>query len=178
MVRTRSGLPYATERGCCPVCPISLSVCNIGVFWPNGWMDQDATWYESRPRPNPRPWPHCVRWGPSSPHRKGHSNLPLFGPWPNGWMDQDTTWYGGRPQPRRHCVRWGPSSPPTERGTAAPSRLVDTWVAHLSNAYLLLVFIVVHLFGVVTDWAQGDTLALLDSHSAMLPFSLCYPLPD
>ena len=45
----------------------------------------------------------------------------------------------------------GDPAPPTERGTAAPSRLVDTWVAHLSNAYLLLVFIVVHLFGVVTD---------------------------
>jgi len=24
-----------------PVCP----VCNVGVLWPNGWMDQDATWY-------------------------------------------------------------------------------------------------------------------------------------
>ena len=33
----------------------------------NGWMDQDATWYGGRPRP----WPHCVRWGPSSPS-KGH----------------------------------------------------------------------------------------------------------
>ena len=25
------------------VCPISLSVCDVGVLWPNGWMDQDAT---------------------------------------------------------------------------------------------------------------------------------------
>ena len=24
---------------CCPV----LSVCNVGVLWPNGWMDQDET---------------------------------------------------------------------------------------------------------------------------------------
>jgi len=32
----------------------------------NGWMDQDATWYGDRPRP----MPHCVRWGPSSPPRK------------------------------------------------------------------------------------------------------------
>jgi len=30
-------------------------VCDVGVLWPNGWMDQDATWYEGRPRP----WPHC-----------------------------------------------------------------------------------------------------------------------
>ena len=41
------------------------------VLWPNGWMDQDATWYGGRPRP----WPHCVKWGPSPPP-KGHS--PLF----------------------------------------------------------------------------------------------------
>jgi len=27
----------------CPVCPV-LSVCNVGVLWPNGWMDQDETW--------------------------------------------------------------------------------------------------------------------------------------
>jgi len=47
-----------------------------------------------------------------------------------------------------------------------------------ATAELLLVFIVVHLFGVVTDLAQGDTLALLDSHTAMVPFSLCSPLPD
>ena len=28
----------------CPVCPV-LSVRDVGVVWPNGWMDQDATWY-------------------------------------------------------------------------------------------------------------------------------------
>ena len=27
------------------------------LLWPNGWMDEDATWYGSRPRP----MPHCVR---------------------------------------------------------------------------------------------------------------------
>jgi len=57
------------------------------LLWPNGWMDQDATWYGSRPRP----WPHCVRWGPSSPS-KGHSGLPLFcSPcllWPNSRPSQ------------------------------------------------------------------------------------------
>jgi len=40
-----------------------LSVCNAGVLWPKGWMDQDATWYGRRPRPRR----HCVKWGPSSP---------------------------------------------------------------------------------------------------------------
>ena len=44
------------------------------LLWPNGWMDEDATWYGSRPRPRP----HCIRRGPSSP-RKGHSSpIPLF----------------------------------------------------------------------------------------------------
>jgi len=52
------------------VCP----VCNVGVLWPNGWMDQDAAWYGGRLRPS---W-HCVRWGPSYPYGKGHSN-PKYG---------------------------------------------------------------------------------------------------
>ena len=45
------------------------------LLWPNGWMDQDATGYEGRPRPRP----HCLRWGPSSPPKTGHSH-PIF--WP------------------------------------------------------------------------------------------------
>jgi len=51
------------------VCPI----CNIGVLWPNGWMEQDATWCGGRPRP----MRHCVRWEPSSPHQKG-TTFPHF----------------------------------------------------------------------------------------------------
>ena len=47
----------------CPVCP----VCNVRALWPNGWTDQDETWHAGRPPP----WPHCVRWGPSSPSPKG-----------------------------------------------------------------------------------------------------------
>jgi len=39
----------------CPVCLV-LSVCDVGVLWPNSWMDQDETWHAGRPRP------HCVRW--------------------------------------------------------------------------------------------------------------------
>jgi len=53
------------------VCP--LSVCNVDVLWPNGWMDKDATWFAGRPRPTPR----CVRWGPSS-SKKG--TAPHFRP--------------------------------------------------------------------------------------------------
>jgi len=49
-------------------------VCNTRVLWPNGFMDQDATWYRGRPWPK---W-HCITWGPSSSHLKGHSSPPQF----------------------------------------------------------------------------------------------------
>jgi len=42
------------------------------LLWPNGWMDEDATWYGSRPQPRP----HCIRRGPSS-HERGTA-APLF----------------------------------------------------------------------------------------------------
>ena len=54
-----------------PQPPPNLGPC---VLWPNGWMDQDATWYERRIWP----WPHCVTWGPSSPFRKGAQPPPNF----------------------------------------------------------------------------------------------------
>ena len=42
------------------------------VLWPNGWMDQDSTWYGCT-----RPKQHCVRLGPTSPRR---AQPPIFGP--------------------------------------------------------------------------------------------------
>jgi len=52
---------------------------------PNGWMDQDATWYGGRPQPRRL----CVRWGPRStlPKNGGTAPSPIFGPfllWSNG----------------------------------------------------------------------------------------------
>ena len=51
-------------------------------FSSHRWMDENATWYGSRPRPRP----HCIRQGPSSPNpRKGHNTPASFGPcllWP------------------------------------------------------------------------------------------------
>ena len=44
--------------------PLIFGPC---LLWPNGWMDQDATWYGGRPPPR---W-LCVRWLPSSPPRRG-----------------------------------------------------------------------------------------------------------
>jgi len=100
-------------------CPVCLSDCNVGALWPNGWMDQDENWRAGRPRP----WPHCVRWGTSSPSPKGAQPSPIFGPYLlrlNGCMDQDATWFGGRPRPSRLCVRWGPRSPP-QKGAEPPN---------------------------------------------------------
>jgi len=45
------------------------------VLWPNGWMDQDATWHGSRPRPRP----YCVRWRPSLPKKKWEQQPAIFG---------------------------------------------------------------------------------------------------
>jgi len=45
---------------CCPI-------CDVRALWPNGWTDQDETCHAGRPRH----WPHCVRWGASSPSSKG-----------------------------------------------------------------------------------------------------------
>jgi len=59
--------PMLSDR--CPVCLSVLSVCNVGALWPNGWTHEDETWRAGRPRP----WPHCVRWGPTLPSPKGHS---------------------------------------------------------------------------------------------------------
>jgi len=52
-----------------------MNIChNVSVLWPNGWTDQDDTWHAGRPRP----WPYCVRWGPSSP--QGGGRFPNFRP--------------------------------------------------------------------------------------------------
>jgi len=86
------------------------------VLWPNGWMDQGATWYGVRPRPRLR----CVNGDPAP--TKGHSSRrPIFGRclfWPIGWMDHAAILYRDKSRLRPHCVRWGPSSP--QKGDSAP----------------------------------------------------------
>ena len=66
---------------------VCLSVCNVGVLWPNGWTDKDETWHAGKPRPRG----HCVRWEPSSPPQKGGgAPSTIFGPcllWQtSGWI--------------------------------------------------------------------------------------------
>ena len=43
------------------------------LLWPDGCMDQDATWHGGRSWPRP----HCARWGPSCPPPKV-GGAPLF----------------------------------------------------------------------------------------------------
>jgi len=95
-----------------------LPVFGPCLLWPNGCIDQDATWYGGRPQPRP----HCARWGPNSRSPK-RCTPPIFGPCllrPNSWMDQDATWYYSRPRPGQHYVRCGPSC--TSRKGTAPSK--------------------------------------------------------
>jgi len=57
------------------------------LLWPNGWMDQDSTWYGDKLRPRPR----CDRWGPSSPPTELGTAAPTFrsmSMWPNGRPSQ------------------------------------------------------------------------------------------
>jgi len=61
--------PMLSDRDVCPV-------CDVGVLWSNGCTDQDETWHAG----SPRPWPYCVRWGPSSPSPKGAQPPPNFRP--------------------------------------------------------------------------------------------------
>jgi len=43
------------------------------LLWPNGCMDQNATWYGDRPLATR----HCVRCGPSYPSKKAHPPHPI-----------------------------------------------------------------------------------------------------
>jgi len=98
------------------VLSVRLSCLSVTlVYCPNGRMNQDETWHGCRPRP----WPYCVRWGPSPPPQKGAQQPPLFGPWPlrpNGLMDQDDTWFGGMPWPT--VLDTVPVPPPSKMDTA------------------------------------------------------------
>jgi len=82
-------------------------------------MDQDATWYGSKPRPD-----DIVLDEDPSHSKGGGTPSPIFGPcllWRNAWVDEYDTWHGGGPWSRPHCAigLWGPSSP-LQKGVRAP----------------------------------------------------------
>ena len=94
------GRPFVERFALCyhtVVCPIlsvlSCPVCNVGILWPSGWMDQDETWHTGRPQP----WQHCVRWGPSSPPAK-EGAAPNFRPMyvVAKWLDGSRCHLAGR----------------------------------------------------------------------------------
>jgi len=91
----------------CPVC----SVCDVRALWPNGWTDQDETWHAGRPRP----WPHCIRWGPSSPpcpsKLLAHICCGQMAAWIKMSLGMELGLGPG------DCVRWGPRSPSPKGGT-------------------------------------------------------------
>ena len=58
------GRPFLKRFALCYRVPsVSLSVCDVGVLWPNGWMDQDETWHADRPQR----WQH----GDTTPPKRG-----------------------------------------------------------------------------------------------------------
>jgi len=90
------------------VCLSVCSVCDVGVLWPNGCMDQYQTWHAGRPRP----WPHCVRWGPSSlsPKREEPPNF--------RFISVVAKWLDGS---RCHLVDLGPGDIVLDGNPAPPS---------------------------------------------------------
>jgi len=135
------GAPAPSERGTAP--PPIFVPC---LLWPNGWMDQDATWYRGRPRPRP----HSVTWGRISSHHTERSTAA-----PHSLSDVycgQTAWWIGIPLGTEvgldagESVLVGDAAPfPIERGTATPSPalfglLCSGTVAHLSNCCALDIF--------------------------------------
>jgi len=100
--------------------PLLCPVCDIGVLWPNGWMDQNETWHGGRPRPRP----HCVRWGPSS--------LPKRGTAPNFRPVRQATVLDGDPAPP---TKKGAQPPPNFR----PMSIVAKWSPTSATTELLFI---------------------------------------
>jgi len=57
--------------------PLFFGPC---LLWPNGLMDQDATWYRGRPQSSR----HYCRWGPNCPLKRGTAPLTF---WPVSIVD-------------------------------------------------------------------------------------------
>jgi len=112
--------PQTKKEGAKP--PSIFGPC---LLWPNGWMDQDATWYRGMLEGRPRPRPHCVRWGLTSALRRGTTSqfsvhVYCVAKRLDGSGCHSVWRY--RPQPRPHCVRWRPSSSSRSRSLYAVAR--------------------------------------------------------
>jgi len=131
---------------------VCLSVCDVGVLWPNGLTDQDETWHGGRPQPRR----HCVSsphlFDPASPPLKGHNPQFLS----NIHCGQTTGWMK---TPLGTEVDRGPGHivldgvPALRESTAAPIFLAHVYCGHgrpsqllLSSCLVLLVFSCVRLY--------------------------------
>jgi len=125
--------PYLTKRGTPTGHNHPHPIFGPCLLWPNGWIDQDATWYRGEPRPRRR----SVRWGRSSP-LKGHS--PQFSV--HVYYSQTTGWLKA---PLGTEVDLGPGhivldGVPAllEGGTAAPLFTAHVYCGHGRLSQLLL----------------------------------------
>ena len=103
------------------------------LLWPDGSMDQHATWHVGRSRPRP----HCVRWGRSSPttNRDGAPHFRPISVVAKRRMDEDSTWYGIDLSPG-HIVLDGDPAPPAKEAEQPPPSFrlasIVAMVAHLT----------------------------------------------
>jgi len=96
-------------------CLCCLSVCDVGVLWPNGWMDQDKTWRGGRLGPG-----HSVLDGDPAPPQKRTQPLQFSAHVRSGqtagWIKMPLDTKVGLGPGDRHCVRWGSNALPPKRG--------------------------------------------------------------
>jgi len=122
----------------CPVCLSVLSVCDIGVSWPNGWTDQDETWHAGI---GLGPGHIVLDGDPAHPPQKG-AQSPQFSAHiccgqTAGWIKMPLgTEVDLSPG---HIVLDGDPAPlPRERGTAAALFSAHVYCGHGRPSQLLL----------------------------------------
>ena len=98
-------------------------------LWPNGWMDQDTTWYEVNLGPD-----DVVLDEVAASTKRG--TAPVFGPcllWPNGWLMKTPLGTELDLGPG-HFVLDGDAAPHCQRGTATlPSFRPMSIMATITN---------------------------------------------
>ena len=100
----------------CPVLSVMLVYCG-----------QDETWHAGRPRP----WPHCVIWGPSSPSPKGAQpanflSISVVAKWLAGWIKMSL---GMREASAQATLCYMGTQPPSPKSGGAPNFRLTSIVA-------------------------------------------------
>jgi len=109
-----------------------LSGCDASVLWPNGWMDQDATWYGGKPRARPHYMLHGGGFLPKwqSPQFLAHVFCGQTARWIKMSIGTEVAFGPG------HIVLDGDSAPRPWKGHSSPhdgaviiGKPLDTWAA-------------------------------------------------